>query len=324
MPNIIITELCNLSCPYCFANKMIEDGKNQSNQFISLDQLDQILNWLLPTAITEDFTLGLIGGEPTLHPQFNEILNKINAFNSFTHSQSTIFTNGLKIHNWINDIGISTSLLINVNNLNNNLKSKLINNLDLINNLNWFDIQKATLGCNLYFDEKNYQYFWDIVDRYPKIHKIRMAVAAPNSQTFKKDKNSYYLAMKDLFLHFLLETKKRNLKIIYDCSQIPICFFSEEEQSLIFELGDNFIKFCEPVIDITPDFKATSCFGVYDTPIDCNIFNNITELIRYFQNQIFLRINQNNNSICNNCKKIKYLQCQGGCLSFSSFHDNFI
>ena len=27
MPNIILTEYCNLKCPYCFASKMIEDAK---------------------------------------------------------------------------------------------------------------------------------------------------------------------------------------------------------------------------------------------------------------------------------------------------------
>jgi uncharacterized radical SAM superfamily Fe-S cluster-containing enzyme len=36
MPNIILTEYCNLKCPYCFASKMIEDAKeNDFNKNIT-------------------------------------------------------------------------------------------------------------------------------------------------------------------------------------------------------------------------------------------------------------------------------------------------
>jgi hypothetical protein len=40
-------------------------------------------------------------------------------------------------------------------------------------------------------------------------------------------------------------------------------------------------NFCEPVIDITPDFKATCCFGVYN-PIECQHYSSLEELTRYF------------------------------------------
>ena len=35
MPNIIITNYCNLSCPYCFANDIIQTKKHN----ITLDEL---------------------------------------------------------------------------------------------------------------------------------------------------------------------------------------------------------------------------------------------------------------------------------------------
>lgn len=66
MPNIILTEYCNLKCPYCFASTMIEEAKDYKN--ITMEQLDNILNWLYPTAIEGEFGIGLIGGEPLLHP----------------------------------------------------------------------------------------------------------------------------------------------------------------------------------------------------------------------------------------------------------------
>jgi MoaA/NifB/PqqE/SkfB family radical SAM enzyme len=71
----------------------------------------------MPTAVKQDFRVGLIGGEPTLHPQFKEILNIINNFCSLTKSSSIIFTNGLLINKFLHLIGEDMALLINVNKL---------------------------------------------------------------------------------------------------------------------------------------------------------------------------------------------------------------
>ena len=318
MPNIILTEYCNLKCPYCFANKMIDNATDCKN--ITIEQLQQILLWLMPTAITRDFKIGLIGGEPTLHPQFNEILNIINHFCSRTNSHSIIFTNGLKINNFIHLIGEKMSILVNVNKLDKKKNDQLIHNLYIINKLKWFANKKVTLGCNLYLEETNYQYFWDIVNLFPDIQIVRMSVCAPNSTELINDKDKYYQKMKPVFISFLLEAKKRNIKVSYDCNQIPLCYFTEEEKELISLLGDR-TDFCDPVIDITPDFKATCCFGTY-YPIECNKYNNLDELIRYFKMLMCLKTLSNDNGKCDTCEKIKLGQCQGGCLSFSKWSIN--
>jgi sulfatase maturation enzyme AslB (radical SAM superfamily) len=54
MPNIILTEYCNLKCPYCFANQMIDES-NENNKNITIEQLQFILKWLTPTASKKDF-----------------------------------------------------------------------------------------------------------------------------------------------------------------------------------------------------------------------------------------------------------------------------
>lgn len=315
MPNIILTEYCNLQCPYCFASKMIEE-KTDNTKNISLEQLDVILKWLL-SSTTSIERIGLIGGEPTLHPQFKEILGKINSFNEFTNTSSIIFTNGINLGEFLPVIGPNMSILINVNKLTGIFLNKLNTILNEINYLNWFKIDKVILGCNLYQNENTYSYFWNIVDKYPDISRIRMSITAPNSKELKSNKELYYTKMKPILLEFLEETRKRKIKIEYDCNQIPLCLLNDEEQNLINQLG-KFDNFCDPVIDITPDFKATCCFGVYDTPIQCNNFNNIEELFRYFKNQMVIRTINNNTSMCKDCKKLQLAQCQGGCLSFSS------
>ena len=318
MPNIVITEYCNLKCPYCFASQMIEEAKDKcDNKNISENQLYNILNWLRPSAIEKDFCIGLIGGEPLLHPDFETILTIINDFTASTQSQSIIFTNGLLLHKYLHLISKDTAILINVNKINDTLKKQLIHNLHLINNLSWFENEKVHLGCNLYLEEIDYSYFWNIVDLFKtNIKAVRMSVTAPTAEN-RINKELYYQKMKPIMLNFLQEAKKRNLTVSYDCNQIPTCFLNENELQLYQTMGKVPPKYCNPVIDIKPNFYATSCFGAY-SPIDCSIFNNIEELTRYFQSQIFIKTQYNNQGKCKNCSEIEYMKCQGGCLSFSN------
>lgn len=322
MPNIILTEYCNLQCPYCFADPMIEEAKQEKNKNITLDQLDKIFNWLLPSAISKDFRVGLIGGEPTLHPQFSDILTKTNAFCSNTKSSAIVFTNGILLKQFIPLFGQNMAALINVNRLKENLNNQLIESLDETNKLNWFKERKITLGCNLYLYENDYSFFWNIVDRYKDIQIVRMSVTAPIEKIYKENKELYYNQMKETFLDFLNEAKKRNIEISFDCNQIPLCFFTEEEQKFILSMGYKKNNFCDPVIDITPNFKATCCFGVYN-PVDCSRFKDLENLTKYFQTSIVLKTLHNNNSLCKDCEQLELMQCQGGCLSFSSLASNF-
>lgn len=315
MPNIIITEYCNLSCPYCFANTMIKEHIDK-DKLISFEQLNKILNWLLPTVSSLD-RIGIIGGEPTLHPEFSEILARINTFNDFTNSSAILFTNGIELERYLSNIGPNMSILINTNNLNEKNLKKFYSSLDTLNYLHWFGNKKATLGCNLYLGETNYQYFWNAVDRYPELSLVRMSITAPNELKLKANKELYYNKMKNILISFLQEAKNRNLKVEYDCNQIPLCFLTNEEKELVLSLG-NFDNYCDPVIDITPDFKATSCFGTYDSKISCEKFDNILELYNYFKSQMILKTMYNNTSVCKDCEKLQLFQCQGGCLSFSS------
>lgn len=320
MPNIILTEYCNLSCPYCFASTMINEAKiNNDSKNITLNEFNKILQWLAPSA-GDKLSLGLIGGEPTLHPKFEDILITMNNFNALNNSKSILFTNGLQLQPYLNYIGKNMSILINVNKLNKIQNKQLIDTLRIINSLFWFNFKKVTLGCNLYAEEDDYSFFWNIVDLFSDIKIVRMSVTAPINEQYKNNKFQYYTLMKPKFYNFILEAKKRNILISYDCNQIPLCFFTAEEQALILSLG-KYESICSPTIDITPNFFATSCFGVYN-PIDCSNFNNLEELNNYFQGEIYKKLEKNNSYPCGQCKKLLYKQCQGGCLSFSILDNN--
>ena len=83
-----ITERCNLKCPICFA----ESSPNKGT-FRSLEQIKFMLDSIVANEKEPDI-IQISGGEPTIHPQFFEILDMVKASPT---KHIMVNTNGLKI-----------------------------------------------------------------------------------------------------------------------------------------------------------------------------------------------------------------------------------
>ena len=76
---------------------------------------------------------------------------------------------------------------------------------------------------------------------------------------------------------------------------------------------------CGPIIDITPEFTASACFGAYHK-VDCRLFKNYSDLEYYLLNKVIMpKFIHNCSGQCSNCKEHELLLCQGGCLAFSPY-----
>ena len=67
MANLMITKQCNLKCTYCFANEFV----NRQNDMMSYENFLKCLDFLM-CDVNE--RIGIIGGEPTLHPNLKKML----------------------------------------------------------------------------------------------------------------------------------------------------------------------------------------------------------------------------------------------------------
>lgn len=314
MANIAIVNYCNLKCPYCFADDMIQEEMAA----ITLEDYKKILSFISRTPKNH---IGIIGGEPTLHPDFIEILKETNKYCKECNTSATLFTNGIELDKFLPYIGERIGILINCNSpkfQSSELFKKQRETLDHLDSLSWFDT-KVSCGCNIHPGCDDYSYIWEIVDRYHLNH-LRTSVVSPAAcyAEWRKDKEGYYMMMKPKFLAFCEDARKHNCRLNIDCGHIPMCYFTEEEKELVLSTCDNCdIGFCEPVVDITPSFKATACFGSYD-PVDIRDFNDLIELERFLLlKKSYARAEANCTGKCTTCKKHKLLQCQGGCLGFA-------
>lgn len=324
MPNIALTTYCNLHCPYCFADTMIQtkDIKN-----ISLEQFQNICNWILkdkPPHMTGH--IGLIGGEPTLHPQFKQLLLLVDDIFTKYNCKGVLFTNAVYLEQFIPYISSELHILINVNTpsaMTQEQWIKMNKTLDKIYSLGWFN-GKVTVGCNLCMEIDDYSFIWNIVDKY-KLQHVRISVTAPTKPEYKNDKDKYYTTMLPKFLNFVKEAKKRNITLGKDCNQIPDCYYDNEQdlkmiKEILVSSNPKDVPHCGPIVDITPDFTASACFGAYEE-VDCNLFEHYQDLEYYLLNKCIMpKFINNCSGKCKTCKKHQLLQCQGGCLAFSNYN----
>ena len=84
MPNILFTNACNRQCPYCFAKEQTADP----DSYIDFRDFIRALDFLERSGIKG---CGILGGEPTLHPEFVKLI-RYGLNRGFVHN---IFSNAV-------------------------------------------------------------------------------------------------------------------------------------------------------------------------------------------------------------------------------------
>ena len=323
MPNIMLTYRCNLSCSYCFANEFV----NSKATDISFTAFQKAIDFL---TTSDNHHIGLIGGEPTIHPQFSEMLKYIEGCEKI--EGATIYTNGIIMGDFADLFKNSKfSLLVNCNSPKDIGKAqfdRLCKSLDRL-----FECpnakQRINFGVNLYSNDFVYSYIISLLERYD-LHKVRISVTVPNTDNLKSNDALDYLKSRKQYVYDFLQECDRHLIVpYYDCNVLPSCVWNDDEANWMKEyikkyrvrktnlVGQH--SFCQPVIDILPTLQAVRCFGFSDyLKVDISEFRSLDDLRKYYINKIDVFAFH----VCaksNQCKKCYYRdvqQCAVGCMSF--------
>lgn len=330
MANIMINRNCNLNCPYCFANEFVNKFCTKDDIYMTVENFKKALSFIVNSG--EDF-VGIIGGEPTLHPQLAEILEI--ALNEPGINSVTLFTNALELKKFSKYLTHpKMGVLVNLNSPNDigqNNYNKIIENLDFCYEI-VYPKSRISIGINMYKVDFDFEYMIEALKRYGN-KKVRTAIAVPNDAE-KKNTNviEYFKSMKPRVFEFFRELDKIGVMPGYDCNLMPMCITTPEEKLWLegfwrYEKGlvdcrcnitDN--PSCNPVIDILPDLSTVRCFGCSEeckTSIDK--FRNTEDLTGYFQNELDdFAYSIPTTEQCIDCYYRKTKQCSGGCFSFKS------
>lgn len=326
MANIMLTDICNLKCPYCFANEFVNKNANE----ITEENFDKAVDFILADKSVN--SIGLIGGEPTLHSQFPLLVQKL--IDNESIERIILFTNGIFLDKYFDILcNKKINFLINCNsgkNISFSDYERMLNNIDcLVNQYHMSD--NVTLGINLYKPDIDYSYIIDLLNQY-NFKRVRASITVPNMDKINNmDALTYFMSMKKCVLGFLSKLFDNGIAPIFDCNKMPFCIIdtteysklvshiSERDKDYIYESNfwDKKVT-CSPVIDILQDLTAVRCFGLSEySKQNINNYKTLTELNNfYIQSVDSISDSISNSPECVDCQSRINKSCAGGCLVF--------
>ena len=305
---IYLTEKCNASCPWCF-NK-----SSRNNQNMDTEKCKKFLSYCAKNNVK---SLGIFGGEPTVHPDFIEIWNY--AYPLF--DEITLYTNGLN-RAVLSQIPLSENKRLNVNFYH-------LNHIDP----KW--LKQSSLSTEVVIGENtNADALLDKIKRiYKEVQEVNGSVffnlTIDCTLNIFKHKDAV-LPQFDKILDFALANPD------YKCGvdhKYPKCCLPESMVKKIHALcgggiGNNKELFlCNPIERKTPlitsDFKARTCPQYDGNSID--VFKEdgsiipFTQLSNFIAFEIIDRLKSLKNTSCAMCDYFMS-ECNGGCFSYKFKH----
>jgi radical SAM protein with 4Fe4S-binding SPASM domain len=317
MPNILITNVCYRACTFCFARQRLGDGAQEGSTIhMSRENIRYVMDFL---DRSNDKNLRLLGGEPSQHPEFIEIVKEALERNFHVH----IFTNGMMTREKSDYLGGLTheqfSALCNVSpqaTLTEAQKDDVEYFLSKVGH-------KAGLGITVTSEDIEYEYLIDTIKRHNLGKQIRVGIAQPIvgvSNEYLPVSN--YKTIGTAILAMARVLIEHDIMIGFDCG-MTMCMFSEEELGGILTSSRGFDSICTPVMDIGPNLDVWNCFPlseVLNTRLDQ--FDTVKELSEYYTNQLLPYKQFGCMPECMDCAYLRRKQCSGGCVAHTMLSFN--
>ena len=313
MANILLTERCVRKCPYCFAKEYMEE--KDDNLFLSWQNIIYLADLF---EISREKHISLLGGEPTLHPDFPDIVDYlikrkfyVNIFTSGILSVKALDNAYKKLKNYDNK---KLNFVCNTNHPSISKKSE-INRIEAF--LEKFS-KNTSLGFNVYKEDFTMTFLIGIIYKYNLKRHVRLGLAHPipgekNIHIPKENLKN----MSSNLINQLNDFEKKRISIGFDCG-MPLCLFSDEEIGRLFKLNKGGLKFsCGPAIDIGIDMQVWSCFPLSKNKESIYKFNNINEIREHFIKQHAEKRKEKKGiyTECEDCIYFEEKVCSGGCLA---------
>lgn len=259
MSNVVISRLCNLSCPYCFAGEYMtrRDG-HTGTHFIDLAEFERKLDFLKRSGIKD---LRLIGGEPTLHPQFSALVDL--GHNRGFHV--LIFTNGLlsevQCRHLEGFCEKDCTLLVNMNSQYStdeqsaDLQERRLAVMHRLPRL-------AAPGFNIFSVDFDLNFLFQAIAETGCRSVIRLGLAHPilnGHNRFLHPKQ--YPIVGEKIAAYLPLAREMGVKFEFDCGFVR-CMFSDEAVNALTQTGSQPHFECSPILDLDLGDGVFYCFSL--------------------------------------------------------------
>ncbi len=252
MANLSISMKCNSNCAYCFARTEMGTPR-ATGPFMPMDLFNRCLDLLDRSKIGQ---VRLLGGEPTLHPDFTSIVDE-----SLRRGKHLfIFSNGRMPEKALRRIEEITpenvTVMINAAPPAGAMMQVFEEQTGALSRLR----QRVLLGLNIHSPAVHLDFLLNWIRRYDLSPNIRLGLAHPSSGSGNRYLHPrYYPGVGRRIAAFALPAGKAGVQITLDCGFVPCMFPAECLSRLNF--GDSETgRRCSPIIDVLPDGQVISCY----------------------------------------------------------------
>ncbi|MCF7870401.1 MAG: radical SAM protein [Candidatus Omnitrophica bacterium] len=314
--NFILTTSCNKGCPYCFAH---QNRKDDPNNFMSLKSFEEMVD-------KTNSQIKLLGGEPTQHPQFKEIIEILIR----KKRRVTLISNFLFDDETLNIIlealeHIEIHFLVNATDLDKkNRMEKWSKNYNTIFKFLYAKDKEEYMSIGITLYDQSLKYYLNYIDflkkNILKIERFRLSIAFPGS---KEEKNNFYIINnKELgktIVSLVYKIVDMGIKPSIDCILFPCMFNNKEEYKYIRKFSQEFRFKCNAApCDLFPDKTISYCYPLKEK-IKINFDNYLKS--KPIQEDLRLRYKILEEQIekpvaCKSCEYFKKNLCDGPCLGF--------
>ena len=249
--NLLINTRCNLKCDYCFHGKDYIKRKDIKTE-MSIEDIKKLIKWTdfleVPNA-----SINFLGGEPTQHSQFSEILDLLDKY----PVPKFIMTNGIVPYNIFKRLVDSFfAFLINISTpLSDIQKETLEKNLESLNKFS-----RVAVSINLQNINQNIKYELYLIKKY-KIKEVYINLPAPGRSFSNKFNLDFSQNWGDKMYKIMLDIHNIDPQIEFntECC-IPGCYTTKEVHNIFKEKMYNYrTTSCEGAFDIYPDMHSHWC-----------------------------------------------------------------
>lgn len=312
MSNISLTSVCNRNCPYCFTLSVYSGAGNESGH-MPLSLFDRVLDYLERSNINQ---VSLLGGEPTLHPEFSLIVDRAldRGFDLL------VFSNGLMPRKSIECLEeiVPEKLTVLLNATDQESlwpedKKRVEETLERLG-------PRVMLGLNIYSTLVPLERLLQHISDFQLKPAIRLGLAHPCLSNAASGNNRYlaprnYPLVGRNIVSYSSLLNEMGVGLEFDCGFVP-CMFPDDAFELLALSVDNIGTRCNPILDILPDGSVISCFplsGFGRGPLDPAW--DADQLRKWFEQKLSPYRKVGIYPECSNCVLKQEGKCNGGCLA---------
>ena len=327
------TYRCNLTCQYCYVRGL----EKKFPEDMTIDNFLKLVLWAKNRGWE---AIRFLGGEPTIHPYFSEMLdicykNKMYIQMATNNTFSSQITSKLD-RMWVDCISVNYIFDI----LNNDQK------VIFENNLKHFSIKRIPFEFSYvigYQDNNQLENFLHAERYRPRSIRASIAIPGLSKQTSISEVKNNFRAISSKIFEFQKKCIKLGIPFYIYRPIVPCLFSGEEWQRLKGFFPFMCFTKCplglrgdySSTIVVNPDLSMFPCVAVFNKGPNILSFKDRREISFFYKEKVKLMLKEPLFDLCKNCEQHENFLgslekgvksdlkscsskkiCQGGCLSF--------